>query len=157
VRRRPRWLSRAFLLAVHERLLAEHGGARGVRDAAALESVLAAPLNLAAYGDADLFDLAAAYANSMVRLHPFVDGNKRVALVAAGVFLERNGVRLTAGEADAVAAMLALVTNAMTASEFAARLRASCEPGPRPVRRGPAAKRPAAATRPTKPKARRKR
>jgi death-on-curing protein len=142
VKREPHWLSRAFLLATHDLLLAEHGGARGVRDGAALESVLAAPRNLAAYGEADLFDLAAAYAQSCVRLHPFMDGNKRVALVAAGVFLAWNGRTLQASETDAVAAILALVTRRMDQAEFAGWLRASCArpataAGAKP-RRGPA-------------------
>jgi death on curing protein len=140
VKREPRWLSREFLLAIHARMLAEHGGAPGLRDAAALDSVLAAPRNEAAYGGGDLFDFAAAYAHSLVRLHPFVDGNKRVALVAAGVFLERNGQRFAALEPDAVGAVLALVTKAMSASEFAAWLRLACgfAPATKPSRARPA-------------------
>lgn len=136
MKREPRWLSRDVLLAVHARTLAEHGGAAGVREPAALESVLAAPRNAAVYGAGDHFDLAAAYASSLVRLHPFVDGNKRVALVAAGVFLELNGHHFAASEADAVGAVLALVTREMSAEQFAAWLRLACgeTPAKRPAR-----------------------
>jgi death-on-curing protein len=148
VKRAPRWLSREFLLAIHARLLAEHGGAEGVRDAAALDSVLAAPRNQAAYGDGDVFDFAAAYAHSLLRLHPFVDGNKRVALVAAGSFLEWNGQQFAASESDAVAAVLALVTKSMSPGEFASWLRWSCGAGParqrarpKPARGAPAKRR----------------
>ena len=133
--REPRWLSRDFLLAVHSRLLTEHGGAHGLRDSSALDSVLAAPRNEAAYAGGDVFDLAAAYAQSMVRLHPFVDGNKRVALVAAGVFLEWNGQAFAAPEADAASAVLALVTRGMTVAEFAAWLRLVCGAEPKAGRR----------------------
>ncbi len=136
MKREPHWLSREFLLAVHARMLAEHGGPGGLRDAGALDSVLAAPRQRAAYAKSDLFDCAAAYAESLVRLHPFVDGNKRVALVAAGVFLEWNGPRFAAAEADAVAALLALVTKDMTRAEFADWLRVACGAAPAaPARR----------------------
>ena len=72
-------------------LLAEHGGDTGIRDEGLLESALAAPRNKFLYGEEDLFVLAATYAHSLLTNHPFVDGNKRVALVTTGVFLDLNG------------------------------------------------------------------
>ena len=125
MKRAPRWLSAAAVLAIHERLIAEHGGAAGLRDERLLESALASPLNHLAYADADLFGLAAAYASALTRNHPFHDGNKRVALTAAGVFLEMNGYRLIASELDAAGATRALVERAMDEAAFAEWLRRS--------------------------------
>src|SRR3954447_2101174 len=89
----PRWLSLELVLVVHNRQLAEHGGPEGVRDMNALESALARPRNLLAYGDKpSLFRLAAAYAAGIAKNHPFLDGNKRTALVVCMTFLELNGV-----------------------------------------------------------------
>jgi death-on-curing protein len=99
-----------------------------VRDPGLLASALAAPRNRFGYGDDDVFTLAAAYAFALVRNHPFVDGNKRTAFTAAGVFLELNGQRLVAPETDAVAAVIALVTGDMDAAGFADWLRLSSEP-----------------------------
>ena len=119
----PRWISKTFVLALHGRLLSEHGGATGIRDEGLLESALASPRNHAEYADADVFDLAAAYAYALTSNHPFVDGNKRVAFAVAGVFLELNGQRLIASEVDAVEAMLALSRGDIGAKEFAWWLR----------------------------------
>ena len=74
------WLSRRFILAIHDEQLAEHGGALGVRDEGLLESALARPPNRAGYGEPDVAELAALYAIAIVRNHPFVDGNKRVSV-----------------------------------------------------------------------------
>lgn len=123
----PRWISKTFVLALHGRLLAEHGGAMGIRDEGLLESALASPRNNAEYADVDVFDLAAAYAFALTSNHPFVDGNKRVAFAAAGVFLELNGHRLIASEVDAVEAMLALSRGELGAREFAWWLRGNSE------------------------------
>ena len=78
------WLEKALVLAIHDRQLAEHGGTGGVRDEGLLESALARPQQLHAYGDPapDLADLAAALAYGLARNHPFLDGNKRTAAVA---------------------------------------------------------------------------
>lgn len=122
------WLQEAIVLALHERLLAEHGGATGIRDRALLESALARPHHLAAYGDPDLCDLAAAYAYGIVRNHPFVDGNKRVAFMAAYVFLARNSRRLTAPESEATTTTLALAAGEIDDDAFAAWLRANTMP-----------------------------
>jgi len=115
---------------MHDALLAEHGGAAGLRDDGLLESALANPRNREAYANADLFDLAAAYAHALIRNHPFHDGNKRLALVAAGVFLEINGASLETSESDAVAATLALATRKLDQAEFAAWLRLSSRKRP---------------------------
>jgi death-on-curing protein len=89
-------------------LLAEHGGATGLRDEGLLESAMAGPRNQFHYGESNLFQIAAAYAFALTRNHPFVDGNKRTAFAAAGIFLELNGLQLRASEPDAVLAVLAL-------------------------------------------------
>jgi death-on-curing protein len=123
----PRWITKTLLLAIHGRLLAEHGGAIGLRDEGLLESALASPRNRFEYGETDVFELAAAYAFALTSNHPFVDGNKRAAFAAAGIFLELNGERLTASEADAVSAVLALSRADLSDREFAAWLRVNCE------------------------------
>jgi death-on-curing protein len=124
-RKEPRWISRAATLAIHEVLLAQHGGSAGIGDEGLLESALASPKNLFAYEKPDIFRLAAAYAHALTRNHPFQDGNKRVALTIAGVFLELNGFRLNAPEVDAVRAMLALSTRELDEEGFASWLRDS--------------------------------
>jgi death-on-curing protein len=123
VRRPPRWISKEAVLAIHERLLAEHGGAAGLRDEGLLDAALAGPRNRFAYERADLARLAAAYAHALVQNHPFTDGNKRIALTVAGVFLELNGLRLEASEQDAAQATRALASREIDESEYAAWLR----------------------------------
>lgn len=118
----PRWVPKAAVIAMHETLLAEHGGPSGILS----EDVLEAALPSLAQGQPDLFDLAAKYAASLTLNHPFQDGNKRVALTVAGVFLELNGRRLEATEADAVNAILALSTKSMDEPGFAQWLRLNC-------------------------------
>jgi len=86
------WLSRQFILAIHDEQLAEHGGALGVRDDGLLDSALARPLNRAGYGEPDMAELAALYAIAISRNHPFVDGNKRTAFAALATFLALNGM-----------------------------------------------------------------
>ena len=97
-----RWVGLNVVLAIHDRQLAEHGGADGIRDRNAIESALARPLNLAAYGNPDAADLAAAYAYGLARNHGFVDGNKRTAWVTARLFLADNGQRLEFDPRDAI-------------------------------------------------------
>lgn len=104
----PVWLDAKVALAVHDRQLAEHGGATGVRDPALLESALARPVNRWGYGDDDRCALAAAYAFGIARNHPFVDGNKRTAWVLARLFLALNGTELRFASDDAIRTMLAL-------------------------------------------------
>lgn len=121
----PFWLSKAMILAIHGRLLAEHGGPSGLRDEGLLDSALAAPVNHFEYDQADVHMLAASYAYSLTRNHPFIDGNKRTAFVAAGVFLELNGNRLTASEPDAVLAVMGLASGEIGVEEFCGWLRDS--------------------------------
>ena len=123
-----RWLGENLILAIHGEQVAEHGGAEGVRDLGLLASALARPQHLAAYADPDVFDLAAAYASGIVRNHPFVDGNKRTAFVAATLFLLDHGYELIAPDTAAVAAMLQLAEGEASPAEFAAWLRRNCGP-----------------------------
>jgi death-on-curing protein len=119
------WLEKALVLAVHEHQLAEHGGSAGVRDEGLLESALARPQQLHAYGDPapDLADLAAALAYGLARNHPFVDGNKRTAHVAYRTFLELNSAELEATDEEKYVAMLALAEGKLKERDFAAWLR----------------------------------
>jgi len=114
------WLPTKTVLAIHEEQIREHGGGSGVRDAGLLESALARPKNLAAYGEPDLAELAAAYAFGIARNHPFVDGNKRTAFVTAGTFLIRNGAALDVAEAEAVVVFTDLAAGRLTEAELAA-------------------------------------
>jgi death-on-curing protein len=98
----PTWLSYELVIAIHERQLREHGGPSGLRDQGALESALGRPKNRWAYENADMAQLAAAYAFGIAKNHPFVDGNKRTALLALGTFLAVNDIDFTASEAEAV-------------------------------------------------------
>jgi len=118
-----RWIDEAVILAIHDEQLAEHGGRMGLRDRGLLQSALARPVHRAAYGKSDVFDLAAAYAFGIARDHPFVDGNKRTAYVAAELFLLKHGYELTTSDADAVIAMLRLAEGAMSERAFADWLR----------------------------------
>ena len=118
-----RWIDRAVLIAIHDMQLAEHGGGAGLRDGNLLESALAKPENLAAYGDPDAAALAAAYGYGISRNHAFIDGNKRTALVAAELFLQLNGWRLDVADADCVLTMLAVATGDITEDAFADWLR----------------------------------
>jgi death-on-curing protein len=86
------WLSRQFVLAIHDEQLAEHGGAIGVRDDGLLESALARPLHRTGYGEPDMAEPAARYAISIARNHPFIDGDKRTACAALFTFLAFNGL-----------------------------------------------------------------
>lgn len=119
----PIWVLPSVVAAVHDAQLAEHGGAAGVRDAGLLASVLARPRNLHAYGETDVFRLAAAYASGIVRNHPLIDGNKRTAFLAAYVFLGLNGLDLGADEVEAAAAVLMLASGDLEEEAFADWLR----------------------------------
>ena len=99
----------AAVRAMHAELIAEHGGVEGIRDPGLLSSALARPKNRRVYGrSSSIFDLAAVYGTGIVRNHPFIDGNKRVALMVLYAFMEMNGYRLEAPEVEAVGIMLAL-------------------------------------------------
>lgn len=118
-----RWISKQALLLLHAESLAEHGGGQGLRDEGLLDSALARPQNLAAYGEPDHAALAASYGLGVAKNHPFVDGNKRAALLATGLFLYLNGWRLTASQADTTLAMLSLAAGELSEDDFAAWLR----------------------------------
>ena len=123
----PVWIDRSVFIAIHDQQLAEHGGSTGIRDAGLLDSALARPQNLAAYGDPDFADLAAAYGYGIASNHPFIDGNKRTAFVAVELFLELNDHTLTADDADCVLTMLALAAGELEEAAFAAWIRARSE------------------------------
>jgi len=118
-----RWVDKQALLLLHGDSLSEHGGAAGLRDEGLLDSALARPLNLVAYGDPDVADLAACYGLGLAKNHAFVDGNKRAAFLAVGLFLALNGQRLQATQAEATAAMLALASGTLDEAAFASWVR----------------------------------
>lgn len=122
----PVWVGEEFIPALHEELVADFGGAAGIHDQGLLQSALSRPQNLFAYGKPSIFELAAAYSFGIVANHPFIDGNKRTGFLTAYVFLVLNGWQLTATEADATAATLALAAKQMTESEYASWLKDNC-------------------------------
>lgn len=124
-RREPVWVLDRVVLAAHDRLLAAHGGAEGLRDANLLASALARPRQHYAYGSPDLVELAALYTAGIIRNHPFVDGNKRTGFAVGVAFLELNGFALQATEEDATQAVLALASGKLDEAEFASWLRAN--------------------------------
>ena len=123
----PVWVLPSFVRAIHEEQIAENGGAIGIRDEGLLSAALARPRHWHAYGETDSHALAASYAFGIVRNHPFVDGNKRTALLSAYVFLRMNGWRLVARESDAATATLALADGKMTEAAYAEWLRRNSE------------------------------
>ena len=122
------WIEKQALLILHDESLAMHGGASGMRDEGLLDSALARPLNLLAYGEPDYVDLAAAYGVGLAKNHPFVDGNKRAAFLSVGLFLVLNGYRLTAGQAEATLTMLSVAASDIDEAAFAAWLRNNAKP-----------------------------
>jgi death-on-curing protein len=118
-----RWISRQALVLLHDESIAEHGGAAGIRDEGLLESALARPLNQAAYGSPDAAALAASYGVGLAKNHPFVDGNKRAAFLAVGLFLALNGQRLVASQAEATVVMLEVAAGTPDEAAFAEWLR----------------------------------
>lgn len=123
----PAWVLPAVARSLHSRLLAEHGGADGIRDEGALDAALGRPRQIFSYGKPTLHELAAAYAGGLVRNHPFVDGNKRVGFMLSYVFLRTNGYRLTADEAEAAIMTLGLAAGRIPETEYAEWLRRNCE------------------------------
>ncbi len=118
------WVAKRIILAVHDEQLAEHGGAAGTRDEGLLDSALARPLNVAAYGEPDVADLAASYAVGIAKNHPFVDGNKRSAFVAMELFLALNGHDFLADDVACVTTMLAVAAGEIDEATLAAWVRA---------------------------------
>ena len=125
----PAWLSRLAVQSIHRDQIREHGGRSGVRDEHLLESALARARNRWAYGEnPDLADLAAAYAHGLIRDHPFMDGNKRTALMAAYTFLGINDYDLDAPEPEAVAMVVALSAGDLTEEAFGDWIRRHMRP-----------------------------
>lgn len=115
------WLLEETVIAIHQRQVSEHGGSEGLRDEGLLAAALARPQNVLAYAQPppDLAALAAAYAYGIARNHPFVDGNKRTALVAARTFLLLNGVNLAANQDEKYLTFLQLAQGALTEEQLA--------------------------------------
>jgi death-on-curing protein len=115
----PAWVLRDVVVAAQQILLAEHGGLSGIRDDALLDSALSRPQNLFAYTDpVSIFDLAASYSSGLALNHPFIDGNKRVALTVAAIFLEINGYSLNAIEAETVIVFEQLASGQLTEKQL---------------------------------------
>jgi death on curing protein len=119
------WIERVLALAIHDRQLAEHGGGSGVRDGALLDSALARPQQLFAYGNPppDLADLAASLAFGLARNHAFIDGNKRTAHVCYRVFLALNDAKLITSDEEKYISMLSLAEGSLSEIDFATWLR----------------------------------
>ena len=115
--------SRAFVEALHEEQLRLHGGAAGIRDSGLLDSALARPLQKQAYGEPDLFDLAAAYLFGVLKNHPFIDGNKRTGLASADLFLYFNGYSLEAEQEDIIQLVMMVSTSEIDETGAAAFFR----------------------------------
>lgn len=126
----PIWIQEELAEAIHERQLAEHGGTPGIRDSGLLQSALARPRHLFAYGspDVDMPALAAAIAYGLARNHPFMDGNKRTSAVACELFLELNGYVLVAGDEELYPVFLGLAAGEWSEEELTEWLRAHARP-----------------------------
>ena len=122
------WVDKQLLLLLHDESLAEHGGAAGIRDEGLLDAALARPLNLIAYGEPDLAELAASYGVGLAKNHAFVDGNKRAAFLAVGLFLRLNGHRLNASPAAATVAMIDVAAGTLNEADFADWIRRHSAP-----------------------------
>ena len=123
-----RWLTHRIATSIHLKQIQRHGGGHGTRDEGLLESALARPQNLAAYGEPTVFELAASYAFGIARNHPFIDGNKRTAFVAADLFLRMNGQQLHAEQAEAAVVFLRLAAGEFSEAELAEWFRRNCDP-----------------------------
>ena len=123
-----KWINKQVLLLLHDESLAEHGGASGLRDQGLLESALARPVNLALYEAPDVADLAAAYGVGLAKNHAFVDGNKRAAFLAVGLFLALNGYRLSATQTDATLIMLSVASGDLPEVGFASWIGRNLQP-----------------------------
>ena len=123
-RKEPVWIEERDTLAIHDRLLAAHGGALGLRDEGLLQSALARPRQHYAYADSvDVVEMAALYTAGIVRNHPFVDGNKRAGFVVGILFLELNGFSFIASEEDTTQAVLSLAAGTLDEAAYTAWLR----------------------------------
>ncbi|MFT3906382.1 MAG: type II toxin-antitoxin system death-on-curing family toxin [Steroidobacteraceae bacterium] len=123
----PVWIDDELVLAIHDRQLAEHGGAEGVRDVSLPQSALGRPPNHLHYQRTDIIELVAIYTAGIVQNHPFLDGNKRTGFVVGVLFLELNGYRFTASEEAAAQAVLELAAGSIDRQGFSEFMRAHCE------------------------------
>ena len=114
-----KWIDEDVALAAHDAMLAEFGGLAGTRDLNAMQSALARPRDLAAYGSPDAAALAAVYAYGLLRNHPFSDGNKRTGYTLAIVFLLDNGLSFTGSDIESIETMLAVAAGAMSEDDLA--------------------------------------
>lgn len=115
----PKWLLPEIVIAVQKALLAEHGGGAGIRDETLLDSAMARPKQKYHYDSkSTIYELAAAYSYGLAKNHPFVDGNKRIALTAGLVFLELNGIECSASEAEAAAIFEQLAAGKISEQEL---------------------------------------
>ncbi len=121
----PVWVLREVVVMLHEQSLAQFGGAPGIRDEGMLDSALGRPQHRLDYGKPTLVELAASYAFGLVKNHPFIDGNKRTGFIVAVTFLELNGLRFAASEAEAALRTLALAAGEMTEAAYADWLKAN--------------------------------
>lgn len=125
----PVWIDEREALALHDQLLALHGGAAGLRDRGLLESALARPQQHFSYADTrDLLTMTTTYTAGIVRNHPFVDGNKRTGFIVGVLFLELNGYHFNATEADAAEAVLALAAGVIDETGYTNFLRSNVTP-----------------------------
>ncbi len=125
--REPVWVLPEVVVAVHQMLLAEHGGLLGIRNEALLDSTSSGPAQRFTYGDGlSIFDLAASYCYGLAKNHPYVDGNKRVALAVAAIFIELNRYSLDATEAETVVIIELLAAGHLTEEKLASWFTESC-------------------------------
>ena len=115
----PNWLSPKLILGLQNESIAKFGGSSGLRDQGLLESALARPKNLFVYENPEIFEMAASYGFGLVKNHPFIDGNKRIAFLACAVFLMDNGWEPIANEVDVVNIMKALASGELEEHQFA--------------------------------------
>ena len=115
----PIWIAIEECIAMHELMLAQHGGLRGLRDLGLLESALAKPQNLFVYGKPSHATMAASYAAGIILNHPFLDGNKRTGFLVAAVFLEVNAQVFTASEESVIKYTLGLAAGKLKEKDYA--------------------------------------
>jgi death on curing protein len=121
----PRWIEEREVLAIHDRLLAAHGGAAGLRDRGILQSALARPRQHHTYSSPGMIELAAIYTVAIVKNHPFADGNKRTGFSVGVVFLELNGFEFRASEEDVIRVVFGLAAGDLDEAGYAAWLGAN--------------------------------
>ncbi len=125
-RKTPIWVDERDVVAIHESLLAQHGGVAGLRDRGLLESALARPRQHYTYAErVGIIEMAALYTTGIVKNHPFVDGNKRAGFLAGVMFLELNGFNFSASEEDVIQTVLALAASELDETGYAEWLRAN--------------------------------